>query len=51
MDENNKKEAENFFEEIEKKKIQEAIDAGFTEAQADYLVKKLGESSLGLGFF
>jgi hypothetical protein len=42
-------EKESLLDEIRKKNLQEAIDAGFTEAQAKYLVEKLSIANMGFG--
>lgn len=37
--------------ELKRQKIQKAIDAGFTESQANYLVEEVMYASLGIGGF
>jgi hypothetical protein len=40
---------ESLLDQIGAKNLQEAIDAGFTEEQAKYLVEKLSMAGMGFG--
>lgn len=42
---------ETLFDSIKKAYIQDALDAGFTHEQSEFLYEKMKSASLGLGLF
>ena len=49
--EENQQEANDFFEEIKRKKVEKFMAVGFTKEQAELLADELKTTSLGMGIF